>query len=295
MIGYRLSLAELEKLIETHAAGWLGRAAIRTERFRDLGEYDEPSSIWSEVKVVYMQLQGDSKCAYCERKLESIDLGRGEQDVEHFRPKGRVRRWAVPKTLSKQRVAFTTTPADDKGYYLLPYHPFNYAAACRPCNSALKKDYFPVSGKYNLRGDDPTQMTQERPLLIYPLGGFDDAPEELIGFHGISPFAVINRGYRRHRALVTIEFFKLDDEAKRKNLMRERAAVIIALFPQLEKLANGAKGAAKRDARDVVEGFTSSYSSHSNCARSYTELFQKNRADAKALFDGALRLMRSIS
>jgi hypothetical protein len=44
---------------------------------------------------------------------------------------------------------------------------------------------------------------------------------------------------------VTIEFFELDDQAKRKNLVREGAFVIVALHPYLEKLANGATAIAK--------------------------------------------------
>lgn len=295
MIGYRVKQAELEALIEAYAPGWVQRAATRTAGFRQKSRYLEPSSIWSKVKPVYMQLQGGSKCAYCERKLESVDFGKGEQDVEHFRPKGRVRPWKAPKALSNQGVVFAPTPLDDYGYYLLRYHPLNYSAACKPCNSALKRDHFPIAGTYDLMGDDPARMTQEKPFLICPIGDFDDGPEVLIRFHGVSPQAVATRGYRQHRALVTIEFFKLDNEAKRKNLIRERAVILIALFPQLEKLADGVTGLARREAEEVVDGFTSPNAPHTNCARSYKDLFHRNRAEAKAVFDAALKLIMSIS
>ena len=94
MINYPISLAELAHLIETHRPNWLNRAEARTIRFQQIGKYDEPSSIWSEVKEVYMSLQGDSKCVFCERKLESVKHGLIEQDVEHFRPKKKVKKWA---------------------------------------------------------------------------------------------------------------------------------------------------------------------------------------------------------
>jgi len=102
MIQYFVSRQKLEALIEAESPGWLSRAAARTAEFRNKGRYEEASSIWSQVKPVYMRFQGFSKCAYCERMLESIDYGKGEQAVEHFRPKRRVKAWPVPETLVKQ-------------------------------------------------------------------------------------------------------------------------------------------------------------------------------------------------
>ncbi len=295
MIAYRVTKAQLEALIEKKCPGWLQRAATRTAGFRQKGCYAESGSIWSEVKVVYMCLQGNCKCAYCERKLESIDLGKAEQDVEHFRPKGSVRAWKLPKALKDQGIVVAAVPGEDRGYFLLPYHPFNYSAACKPCNSALKKDFFPIAGKYDLAGDDPAVLTGEKPFLIFPLGDFDDAPEDLIRFHGVSPHAVARNGHDRERAMVTIEFFKLDDEAKRKNLFRERACIIVALYPQLEKLADGATGDAKVEAQGLVDGFTSPKAPHTNCARSYRDLFLDDRDEAEAFFIAAVGLITSIS
>jgi hypothetical protein len=295
VIAYPIAQSELENLIEKEWPGWLENAAARTEIFRQKGFYEENSTIWSDVKVVYMRLQGGSKCAYCERKLESIDFGKAEQDVEHFRPKGRVRAWKLPKSLTDEGITATSPPDGGTGYYLLPYHPFNYSAACKPCNSALKSDYFPIVGKYVFTGDNPAKLSAEKPLLICPIGDFDDNPERLIRFYGVSPQPVSARGHDRERALVTIEFFKLDDQAKRKNLLRERAVIIVALYPQLERLASGAKGAAKVKAQQIVDGFTAPNSPHTNCARSYKKLFKKNPVDAKAVFDGAVTLIMSIS
>jgi hypothetical protein len=301
VIGYRISKVKLEALIDAEAPGrgnkpsWLERAAARTAEFRANGRYEEKNSIWSEVKVVYMRLQGNCKCAYCERKLEGTDLGKIEQDVEHFRPKGSVKAWKAPKALTDQGIAFTAAPPPGKGYYLLPYHPFNYSAACKPCNSSLKKDFFPIAGAYDLQGDDPVKLQKEKPYLICPIGDFDDAAEDLIKFYGVSPQAVAAAGHGRARALVTIEFFKLDDEAKRKNLLRERAVVIIALHPQMEKLASGATGSAKKEAQKIVDGFTAPNAPHTNCARSFKNLFKTDPAEAKALFDRASNLISSIS
>ena len=69
MIRYPVTKARLRQLIEGEERGWLARAAARTEEFRRKGKYEESSSIWSDVKPVYTKLQGNCKCAYCERKM----------------------------------------------------------------------------------------------------------------------------------------------------------------------------------------------------------------------------------
>lgn len=295
MIRYPVTRKKLEELIEAESAGWLQRAAGRTADFRQKGFYEEDSSIWSEVKPAYMRLQGGEKCAYCERKLEAIDFGKGEQDVEHFQPKSNVRAWKAPKALVDQGVTFTAVPPEGKGYYLLPYHPFNYSAACKPCNSVLKKDYFPIAGAYQLIGEEPEKLLKEKPYLVYPIGSFDDDPEKIIEFHGASPRPVAKTGHKRDRARVTIEFFKLDDETKRKNLFRERAIIIVAMFPQLEKMTGAGTAAEKTKAKQVVDGFTQPSAAHANCARSFKRLFNSDPAEAEAVFEKAIQLVISIS
>lgn len=291
MIHYPITQAELEKKI---GQDWLDRAAERTAVFKQQGYYEEKSSIWSEVKPVYMALQGNGKCAYCERQLEEVTLGKVEQDVEHFRPKGNIKAWKPTKKLADAGIAFSPVPASGLGYYLLPYHPFNYAAACKPCNSTLKKDYFPIAAKYNLKGSNPAKLKTEKPYLIYPIGDVDTDPEKLIEFRGASPVAVAKSGHARNRALVTIEFFKLDDPDKRKNLYRDRAILIMALFPLLQKTKTGT-AAQKATARATVDGFLKPELKHLNCARSFDRLFAENSVEAEAVYESAVKLMTTIS
>ncbi|MGK7911154.1 MAG: hypothetical protein AB4050_06665 [Synechococcus sp.] len=294
MIGYPISYEELEALVNQEKATWISRAADRTERFRTLGRYSESSTIWSEIKAVYMTLQGESKCAYCERKLESIEHGRGEQDIEHFRPKGNVKDWIAPLQITSQGIEPATAPNETKGYYLLPYHIFNYAAACKPCNSNLKGDRFPIAGEYDLSGEDPVALLSEQPYLIYPIGDFDRDPESLVKFHGVSPQPVATDGFDRDRALVTIEFFKLDD-IRRKNLIRERIMIITALFPQLEIIADGANDEDMNSAERVLEIYKSPKSPHTNCARSFVALHESDRARAREVYFSALDFFDSTS
>src|SRR6267378_1901602 len=107
MIAYPITRAALETAIEAHSAGWIAKAKKRTTGFRKKKAYAEKSSIWSAIKAVYMQLQGESKCAYCERKLASVKYGKGEQDVEHFRPKKSVRSWPLPQSLVSKGIQLT--------------------------------------------------------------------------------------------------------------------------------------------------------------------------------------------
>jgi hypothetical protein len=225
--------------------------------------------------------------------MESVKFGKAEQDVEHFRPKGRVTAWKVPKKLKDAGIPFAVVPAGCKGYHLLPYHLFNYAAACKSCNSAIKKDQFPIAGKYDLTADDPAKLQQEKAYLIYPIGPLDDDPEKLIKFRGTSPVPVAASGHDRNRALVTIEFFKLDDP-DRDNLYRERALLILALFPLLEKTTLGTE-AQKADSLATVTNFLTPKLQHLNCAKSFQRLFQSEPVEAKAIYDAAIKLLATKS
>ncbi|MCW3052174.1 MAG: hypothetical protein JWN14_1344 [Chthonomonadales bacterium] len=295
MIGYGKTRVELEALITAKRKRWLRQTGDRTEEFRKNGCYEEESSLWGQVKEVYMQLQGGSKCAYCERKLEAVHYGKGEQAVDHFRPKGNVSAWPVPEEMVPLEIPFTAPPPAKKGYYLLVYHPFNYAAACNPCNSILKSDYFPIAGSYRFDGDDPAQLRDEHPYLIYPIGDFDSPPETLIEFYGITPRAVAAEGHDQHRALVTISFFHLGDADGRKNLFLERARLLIALFPQLEKMRQPASRQEQETARSLIESFTRPDTPHTNCCRSFVKLYGQSPLEARTRFHEAVELVSNSS
>lgn len=294
MIRYPVTRETLEKLITAKSKDWLERAAARTEGFRRDGRYEEESSIWSEVKPVYMQLQGEGKCAYCERQMEAVDLGLVEQDVEHFRPKGSIKAWKATKSLVDAGVVFSPAPTGGQGYYLLPYHLFNYAASCKPCNSTLKSDRFPIAGKYNVKGTDPAKLKAEKPYLIYPIGTLDQDPEKLIEFKGASPIPVAKSGHARKRALVTIEFFRLDDPEERKNLYRDRSILIMALYPLLQETRKGTPG-QRAEAKATLQRFLKPSLKHLNCAKSFARLFAADPVEAEEIYKRAVGLMLTIS
>ena len=284
MIAYRITLSQLEALVDAHARGWRAKAKKKTARFEAAGTYNEDKGTWSEIKPVYMRLQGGGKCAFCERMLERVDLGLIEQDVEHFRPKKRVLPWPVSDELQQKGVTVRQGSSASPGYHLLSYHLFNYSASCKPCNSTLKGDRFPIAGRRSSKGSDPAKLTAtEKPFLIYPIGDFDDDPESLITFRGTIPRARKTTGHGYHRALVTIDFFQLADPNTRSNLHRERAIILGALFPQLEK------------AKARVAAFTADSAAHSNCSRSFVRLFESNPAQARRIADDAADFLAGIS
>ena len=236
MIRYDIAPDALDALVEKRVPGWLDRAKSRTEGFRKKGKYEEKSSIWGEVKPVLMEVQGGAKCCFCERQFEAGDLGRHELDIEHYRPKGSVKKWKCPPELVQEGVSLTEPPGSGKGYYLLAYHLLNYAAACKACNSGLKKDYFPIAGKYDLDGEEPERLTDEQPWLLYPIGRLDVDPEEVITFHGIFPKSTSDDRASRLRGLVTIVFSAYQ--------LRTELCTPVSLRP-------GASGGGCRTRRDI--------------------------------------------
>ena len=295
MIRYDVTLEALRGMVERRVPGWLARARERTETFRHEGKYGEKSPIWKDVKPIFMEVQGEGKCCFCERKFESGELGRHELDIEHFRPKKRIRKWPCPEFLIDAMIAAevsqTPPPDSDKGYHLLPYHLLNYAVACKPCNSGLKKDYFPISGRYDLDGEDPGAMDAEKPWLLYPIGCLDVDPEDVVTFYGYLPQSKSEDQFLKLRGLVTIAFFGLDDVDRRKNLILERADKIVTLHLLLMK----AEDDGNRRAGMLVDAMLASNAKHANYARSFARLFRSDRNRADKVADMASEFLKSRS
>jgi uncharacterized protein (TIGR02646 family) len=110
------------------------------------------------------------KCAYCESDL-GVDQHRG--DVEHFRPKKRVR--------DENNEVVYVGEKEHPGYYWLAYEWTNLFPACRGCNQSGgtygKSDRFPIKGRRATTYKD--KLEDEDPLLLNP---YDDKPEEHLIF-----------------------------------------------------------------------------------------------------------------
>jgi hypothetical protein len=287
MIRHSIPPPDLAARVDTAIPKWRGKAALRTAGFKKRKKFEEASSIWSEVKPLFMTLQGENKCIYCERKFGSLAASTVEHDLEHFRPKSHVDEWTAPASLQQAGVAITKPTVNNKGYYLLPYHLDNYSSSCKTCNTRYKLDRFPISGKYKLTGSEPRKLLAEKPLLIYPVGDWDVDPESVISFFGMMPQANKNSP-DFHRGLVTIAFFGLDDIDVRSDLFLERAIILVAMKPLLETAHDPNATAKQRaDAQRGIDRYKSPKSSHANCARSFERLFIADRAAADACFTAA--------
>ncbi len=137
MIRYTISAAKLRRAIEIAAANWFADADAALGCLPASPKSSDFKPIWTRIKSVFIDLQ-HLKCCFCEKPLE----GTIEQDVEHFRPKAEVKPWEVPSRLVAEGVT-AQQPTDGKsepGYPRLAYVPFNYAMACKTCNSTLKRN-----------------------------------------------------------------------------------------------------------------------------------------------------------
>jgi hypothetical protein len=271
----------MEERINAQVPGWMARAASRALQFVAAAQYGEGSSIWSEIKTIYMDIQ-HNKCAYCERVLEDKEHGRIEHDLEHYRPKSNVRIWPTAKILRDQRIDynFATGDARPKGYYWLAYDPLNYATACKTCNSSLKSDYFPIAGNRAPDLADERALAAELPFLIYPISNTDDDPESILTFDGIIPVPVNSDGHQQKRARVTIDFFRLDT---REHLRRERARQIEAVFLALVILDSNLEGSAKDIASQFLTSAISASAPHSSCARIFRNVYAEDRLRASEI------------
>ena len=288
MIRINAKESTIKERILQNKPTWLDRASQRTEDFRAAGSYNERSSIWSEIKEIYMDLQ-NNKCAYCERLLEDPKHGKLEHDIEHYRPKNAVKEWPPNAHFAEYNYDFPTGLEFPEGYYLLAYNILNYVTACKPCNTNLKSNYFPIGGSQRQQNDNPRNLRPEKPFLIYPLSNIDQDPETLIDFIGIIAKPVGKWGHKHRRGQVTIDFFNLNG---RETLRRQRAERINEMWLALVVLERVPDSADV--AQETITRLTSPSSSHCNCLRSFLRLYQEDPSEATRIFNGVRQYLQSL-
>lgn len=283
-----LTEANLRLRIEDEKPGWLARAKSQTQE-NALSDTPAFPSLWSEIKGVYIQIQC-SKCAFCEQTLE----GRISQDVEHFRPKGKVSAWAPSQILIDAGLVLNQ-PADEVGYKHLAYHPLNYAMSCKVCNTVFKGNLFPILKTRKVEAKKPPSIETEKPLLVYPIGDTDDDPEQIIAFSGWTPQAKSGNGFDRMRALSMIELFGLNDWEQRKELLVGRARQIQLLYLNLAAIDENSNPVVVRAAKANARRMLLDSEPHSNCLRSFVRLYREDPAQAQAFFAEVSEYLQTIS
>ncbi len=297
MIRHEATLESLGAAIRKMSPNWFDRARARLEALPSRPRSKDFDSLWSEIKDVYIALQ-HSKCAVCEKPLE----GRIEQDVEHFRPKAEVEPWTMPADLVPEFTAAGVAivqPDDgssEPGYRFLAYHPLNYAMACKPCNSVLKRNYFPVAKPRRTEARKPPSFAAERPLLIYPIGTIDADPESLITFvEGVVPQPAKASGPGRLRALVTIAIFRLDDPVDRKIFFQGRARAIELLYLSLQAIRDSPDPVLVAAAKKITAQMLRPEAPFANCLRCFHRVFQASPGKARDIFSDLAELLDKSS
>jgi len=278
VIRYRqATAAAIAAAVAAHDPTWQERARSRTRALLAAGRYAEKSSIWGDVKRVYMRLQ-HFKCIFCERSLAGEEVGAIEQDVEHFRPKNAVKPWP-PSTSPVFDLLDGRTGGASPGYYWLAYALTNYSSACKPCNTVCKSNIFPIAGT---RGSAPHSVATldraERPFLICP---YREDPEKFISFLGVVAVPKQREGFGRERALATIDVFQLN----RSDLIADRFRTICGLFPWLQMRLDTPARAATIDR--TLATLTADRMPQAACGRAFVKLARRRFGLAKEIFSDA--------
>jgi hypothetical protein len=202
------------------------------EEFARTGAADfKGRDTWAKFKAE-MAPATFGKCGYCEVNVVAVDRYKG--DVEHYRPKGRVDRMVVqPDGTVKLEPLFTS------GYHWLAYSWTNYILTCNPCNTAHKRNFFPLRAEPAAPPKSGDEETEDA-LLLTPFGRKD--PTKHLAF---DRFGVVGprNGSRYGAATVAVcGLWRSPLEKKRRQLAE-------LLSRQLDVFANPA---ASHDAIDLA-------------------------------------------
>lgn len=192
---------------------------IKTIEYYEKGENDGfPFSVYSdpEIQKSLATLFHD-KCAYCESLITSTS----DLQVEHYRPKNRIR---IKESWTRN------------GYYWLAADWENLFPSCTRCNQLRryiddsgniitrgKGSYFPLEDESKRVLSHKDEINHERPLLLNPC---TDNPEEHLRFledgsvthrtekgkHSISVYALFRSGLKKARYISYISFMPWIDE-----------------------------------------------------------------------------------
>ncbi len=292
MIRYPGALIEIEAKIGPR---WKTRAAKRTQKLQEIGGYSEvcvgPDGkeeklppFWTSVKKHYIKAQF-GKCAFCETRLERGAKTEIQWDIEHFRPKDRVRRWPIESSNLHMQYQLTPMGGEAPGYHLLAYCLGNLAAVCKTCNS-LKSDFFPICGPRSEGGLSPQDYSSERPYLTYPLSSDADNPTDLLSFRGataVPRYDTDEWTENNLTARVIIDMFQLN----RDGLLWNRADWIAnRIWPWVLLARDG-----HADALGKLELSVSESAPFSNCATSFIALCLDDEKLAMAKVDECNRIV----
>jgi hypothetical protein len=278
MIAYPISKDQLVTAIEKEAPNWFAKAYRDTQAAIASRQYDSSKNYWGEIKGAYTGLQ-NSKCAYCEKPMAQGDKSNIDYDMEHHRPKSRCRAWPDAKTKKRLKIDYAVNNGRERGYPELAFHPFNYIAACKVCNSPYKSDYFPILGSPNPSSFDPVELNRtEYPVIPMPMGDWGEDPSTFLDFEGFIAVAKSGDIKIKRRAEAFIDFFELN---RRADLLVGRASLVLLCFYALQEVKSQVLAKSKADAQSWVEGYCASGGAYSAVATAFVRLYKQQPNLAK--------------
>lgn len=289
MIRYPVTPALLDAMVDAESANWRTRAAVTTGQLIAAGHFNLKSNYWGEIKPAFMKAQ-NYKCIFCERALSQKEVGSGEHDLEHYRPKGNLKLW--PRGARAKQLAYNfPTGVAGGGYYWLAYDLANYAASCIPCNRALKSDSFPIaSTRGAAHGAVSALDASEQPFLLYPFGAGADDPADYITFNGVIAVPVAANGHAHLRGRVTIDFFKLNE---RGELFAERFQQIERYWANARTYTLEQDPARKAAAKRVLDRAVSPAAPHSACIKAFEKVMINDPTQAWEIYCDAEAFLKS--
>lgn len=236
-----------------------GAAKATTVALKEKGNHQAKNNVYGndEVRRAVEKLF-HSKCAYCE-----CDLRRIEWNVEHFRPKGKVR---------ERR--------DHPGYYWLAYEWTNLYPSCTYCNqhrrdkpvwgispsgiSGGKADQFPLASEATRAMGSKAKLGKEKRLLIDPCS---DRPERHLGY---DPKGQVYELGRSAKGKKSVEVFNLK-LTRLRSARKEKIDAVIELIKM--------KRAADQAIAESIDAYLQEYFLADNCAFSGAARFVANRPE----------------
>ena len=284
MIHYQATLGQLVGAINATLGtvakqnSWWYRAHSDFVRAVKQRTHIAKQAYWSEIKDAYITLQCN-KCAYCETPMPEGSKALIAYDVEHHRPKSRTSAWPDAKKRQSLAIDYHVGSGRSRGYPELAHHPYNYAVACKVCNSPYKGSFFPILGK----ADDASYVVavlnkHEHPTIPLPLGDWGEDPSAFLTFEGFIAVPASADAQSRKRAQVVIDFFELN---RRPDLLLGRATAIVVAYQHLKELRDPDLATDVAMAQSWVDSDLREAAPYASAVRAFKHLFDTDEAKAR--------------
>lgn len=284
MIHYPVTQSELVSAIDSALGTAKRRQAWWAKAYGDFlravkdRTHDAKQAYWSDIKEAYITLQCN-KCAYCETPMPQGSKALIAYDVEHYRPKSATTPWPTNEMIKLLDITYKVNAGRNRGYPELAHHPYNYAVACKVCNSSYKSSFFPILGKPDATSYVVAQLNKrEHPAIPLPLGDWGEDPSPFLTFEGFIAVPASNDELLRKRAQVVIDFFELN---RRPDLLLGRATAIVVAYQHLKELKQPDLAPDVAIAQAWVDGDLSQAAPFAAAVRAFKLLFDTDEPRAR--------------